>query len=225
MPETTENTTTDETVDPVIEAAEVKSPPAATAAQVEDVNRILKEVNEKLPTPEKPGPTKDQIREMIRTKTGLSDEGINWVMDFNRNTVTEAMAPIQQKLAFGDLKTSKASSPFPVTDEIEKGIKEELKGYPVSAHGDSVLLEKIYWIEVGKAAARGAKPSSPKTETTTPVVGRRIVSDNPNPAGNNGNAAKSSGTKLTDEEKSIAKKMGVPEAEYEKYKGSPAISR
>ena len=95
----------EQVIDPPVEEAPivaVEAPPkvepaAPTAAQVEETNRILKEVGERLKPPAGGGPTRDQVRDIIREKTGLSDAGIDWVMEFNRESVVGAVAPLASR--------------------------------------------------------------------------------------------------------------------------------
>ena len=198
-------------------------PPSATAAQVDETNRILKDVQDKLSrTSSDKAPTRNQVRELIREKTGLSDASIDWVMNLNREVVTSAVAPLEEKIAWSDLKSSKSGTSHPVTSDIEKEMKEELKEYPAERRGDSVLLEKVYLLAIGKLQVKGTKSD---TSNTNPVVGRRIVSNNPTPGGNGGGSKTPDKTaaKLSDEEKTIARKMGVSEVDYAKYKGNPVI--
>lgn len=216
---------------------EIEAPPAPeapaspTREQVEETNRILKDVQEKLGrAPGAPsGPTQDQMREMIREKTGLSDAGIDWVMQMNRDAVMGAVAPVASDLAWMKMKSAKASTSFPISEEVEKEMTEELKTYPPASKGDPVLLEKVYLMSIGKIQMRAPKaPPAPAASAAppSPIVGRRIVSNNPAPAGNSNGAAPkpSPSASLSDQEKIIARKMNCSEVDYAKYKGNPAIN-
>lgn len=151
--------------------------------------------------PTGPAPTPEQIAEAQR--------------------IMNVVAPIGEKVAWMELKTNKAGTTTPITPEIEKEMKEELKNYPPHAQGDSVLLEKVYRMAVGTIQLK------PKAAAPAAPIGRRIVSNNPSPAGNGGaggepkNDAVSS---LTDQERTIARKMNCSESEYAKWKGNPVIT-
>lgn len=205
-----------------------EAPAPASADQVAETNRILKDVAEHLKnTPGESAPSQEKIRDIIREKTGMSDAGIDWVMQFNRATVTAAVAPLSEKLAWGELRSSKASTAFPITAELEKGMKEELKQYPAQSQGDSVLLEKVYLMEIGKQQLKAPKaPSAPSSNQPNPIVRRTIVNNNPNPAGNGGGAtpAKPAESQLSQEEKDTARKMHIPEAEYLKWKKTTVVT-
>lgn len=210
--------------EPPVEIQEPTNSGDVTHEQIAETNRIIKDVQEKLSkTPGQQTPDQNQVREMIKQKTGLSNEGIEWVMNLNREVVSSAVAPLQEKLAWSDLKSSKASTHFPINAEIEKEMKEELKAYPVDKRGDPVLLDKVYLLAIGKIHTS----RKPDQTQENPVIGRRIVTNNPNPAGSNSGGSNksnnSSVSKLSDQEKTIARKMGVSEADYAKYKQSPII--
>lgn len=215
--------TNTEVIDPPVTEEAPKTESAATKEQVEQTNEILKGIQDQLKPKAEAAPNQDQVREMIKEKTGLSDAGVDWVIQMNRDSVSAAIAPVQEKMAWNEIKSSKASTPFPVTPEIEKAMQEELKQYPIQMRGDPVLLEKVYYVEVGKAAAKGQIPKK-GDDAPNPVVRRTIVNNNPNPAGNSAaSQAASAASKLSDQEKAIAKKMGVSEVDYAKSKGNPVV--
>lgn len=224
MPETIEIEEPGINKEPVIEPPVVETPAAPTGAQVEETNRILKEVGERLKDKPASGPTHEQVREAIKNATGLSDGGIDWVMNFNREAVSGAVAPLAEKVAWSELRAQKAGSAYPITAEIEKEMKEELESYPVEKRGDPVLLEKVHRLAIGTLQMKSPKPAA-KTPEPNPVIGRRIVTNNPPPAGGSGaNEIKTKTAVLTDDEKSIARKMGVSEVDYLAHKGNPAIT-
>lgn len=200
------------------------TPPAApTAEQVAETNRILQQVLDRTKATVAPVQSEADVRAQIREKTGLSEEGIDWVMRLNRDSVVSAVAPLAEKVAWSELRQAKASTPFPLTPDIEKGMKAELEAYDVGVRGNAVLLEKVYLVEVGKQALRTPAATPAPTQ---PIVGRRIVTNNPTPGGAAG-AGVSPAAKtptLTDQEKTTARKMGVSEADYAKYKDNPAIN-
>lgn len=210
-----------EVIDPP--TTETETPPAATKDQIDQTNEILKDIQTKLAPKSETAPNQDQVRTMIKEKTGLSDAGVDWVIQMNRESVTSAVAPLQEKMAWNEIKSSKSSTAFPVTPEIEKAMQEELKQYPIQMRGDPVLLEKVYYVEVGKAAAKGNIPRK-TDDNQNPVIRRTIVSNNPAPGSNSGGApAANAASKLTDQEKDVARKMGVSEIDYAKHKGNPVV--
>ncbi len=212
-----------EVIDPPITENEGSpAAPAVTQDQMAKTNEILQSIQERLKPTETPPPSHDDVRKVIKEKTGLSDAGVDWVIQMNREAVTSAVAPLQEKMAWNEIKSAKGSTSFPVTPEIEKAMQEELKQYPVHLRGDPVLLEKVYYVEVGKAAAKGNFPKK-VDDSADPVVRRTIVNNNPNPAGNSSSSAPAGGTKLSDQEKDVARKMGVSEADYARYKGNPVV--
>lgn len=223
----------DPPINPDPETPEPAAP--ATAEQFTETNRLLKEIGDKLNKPGAEAPSADQVRALIKEKTGLSEAGIDWVMKLNRETAIAAVAPLAEKLAWSELRSTKANTPYPITKEIEDGMKEELKQYPEHMQGDSVLLEKVYLMELGKQGVAGklapkaAAPANPNPNPTpapNPVVRRTIVSNNPNPAGGNGGGGGNTppASKLNADEKEAARKMGVSEADYEKWKGTTIIT-
>lgn len=214
-------------IDPPAQA-DPKTPEAPTQDQIDKTNELLKDIQTKVTPkePQVPAPSQEQVREMIKEKTGLSDAGVDWVIQMNRESVTAAVAPLQEKMAWSELRTAKSSGQYPVTPEIEKAMKEELKQYPVHLQGDSVLLEKVYAMSVGQLAIKGTlpKPNADPARSDNPVIRRTIVNNNPAPAGNNpSNPAASPESKLSDQERVVAKKMGISAADYAKSKANPVV--
>lgn len=208
-------------------APETPAPKPATAEQAAETNRILQEMAESLRA--KPGsaaPSTEQMRALIKEKTGLSDEGIDWVMTLNRQTVTAAVAPLGEKLSWNEIVQAKAGSKHPISGDIEKEMKEELKQYPKEMLSDGVLLEKVYLMAIGKAALKApAKPATPAAPND-PVIRRTIVNNNPAPggAGGGGSGAPAPANQLSQEEKDVARKMGCSEADYQKWKKTTIIT-
>jgi hypothetical protein len=113
-------------------------------------------------------------------------------------------------------------------------MKEELKQYDANLRGDKVLLKKIFYMSLGIQAEKIAKQkkndpnSNDKPNDANNIMGRRIVpDDNKGSAqgldndGNRGNGSKD----LSDDEKTIAKSMGITEADYAKAKTTKIVSQ
>lgn len=168
------------------------------------------------PVPETPPvatPSQEQVRQTVKEQTGLNDAAIDLIV----NTV----APVGERVAWMDIKTAKEGTSMPINTEIEKEMKDELKNYPADQRANPILLEKVYRMAVGSLSLK--TPKAPATPN--PIIGRRIVTNHPSPAGagTTGDESGSKKTELSQDEKTICQKMGIKEADYMKHKGSTAI--
>lgn len=213
---------------PVEEAVETPETPAPTPDALARMEQTVKEIKDKMNAP-KDAPSPEQIRlavrEKIKAETGMTDKQL----DFMDNRIVQIVAPLQAKTVYNEWKDSKGAD---LTPEIEKNVKEYLSKYPEQHQGDPVLLDNIFYMELGKAtaAARKKNPAAPATpaapSSTSPVIGRRIV-PTPPPAASltGGGAPKTGASTLTKEELAVAAKMRMTPEEYAAAKGDPTIGR
>jgi len=120
---------------------------------------------------------------------------------------------VKETLAKNELKAE-----FPDFKDHEKAIDAELSQYDPVKRGDKVLIRKIYFMTKGEAVTK-----APKKEVTDGVTRERISGAGEPSAVGQGGGGGSSAPKLSDEEKNAARKMGVSEADYHKWKGTTII--
>lgn len=218
--ETTEVDPVEEVVEEVIEE-EPRAPSPDALARTEE---IVREIRDKV-AGDKNQPTQAQIhaavRQKIKAETNMTDAQI----DYMDNRIVQIMAPLNAKTVYTDWKDTKGEE---LTPEIEKGMKEYLKGYSPAQLGDPTLLDNVFYMELGKAVAKGKKTPAARTPApNNPVIGRRIVPSTPAPASglNGGAPAKTGASSLTKEELAVAAKMRLTPEEYAVAKGDPTIGR
>lgn len=221
----------EEVIDDKKEKEEVKEEKPADASNT-DVVKALNEVKDALTKPNQPAPTAAEIRAALKEKTGFSDAQLDVVEQMTRAAATSSSkrtAELEEKVAWNDFKDEIGGKIDPA---IEKMMKEELKQYEVELRGDKVLLKKVYYLAKGIIAEKveKAKKDDPnnndKLNNDSKIEGRRIVNDSPGSATgleNNGKGNKSGAETLTDDEKTISRKMGISEADYAKSKESKIV--
>jgi hypothetical protein len=189
--------------DPVADA--LKTP----EAQAAEALRIAKELEDKLNrSPESNGSTLDpnspEFREKLKTETGMTDKQI----DFVQSTAIAASANANASAALAELK-----SKHPDFEKFEKSFMEELKNYPLVKQGDVKLLEKIYYMEKGKAG-----PVVTPRNPAAPLRGGGFDTG----LGSNDNGGGGPET-LTDQERYVARRMNVSEKDYARAKTTTLI--
>lgn len=183
--------------------------------------RIAKELEEKLtkkdPEPE-PEPEPDiDPGELINTPdfkakakevTGMTDAQV----DFTIKTAQAAAAAGNSKAALAEVKLR-----HPDFVKYEKAIAAELKRYPPDKRGNTTIIEKLYYVERGKEAE--------KNMGKQPTNGNRQPIRGSGPTGNglDSGSRNSDGT-LDDEERYVARKMGISEKDYAKSKATKLIN-
>lgn len=216
--------------DPVDEAAEEATEEVATEEVTEEptpeqetrTEKILTEIKDKLDAGGKNAPSQEEIqkavRERIKAETGMTDKQI----DYMDNRISQIVAPLNAKTVYNEWKESKGAD---LTPEIEKGMKEYLKGYAPQALGDKTLLENVFFMELGKVVAK-SKKAAPKGGTTdSQIISRRIMSPAPATGLTGKDAPKTGASSLTKEELAVATKMRMTPEEYAAAKGDPTIAR
>lgn len=211
------------------EVAEEK--PAVSNA---DVVNAIKEVKDALSKPGQPAPTRQQIREALKDKTGFSDAQLDVVEQMQASAVShnsKKVAELEAKVVWNDFEKEMGGK---IDPGVEKLMKEELKGYDIQAHGDKVLLQKIYYMTLGMQADKAAKQrkadpnANDKPNDNANIERRTIVESNKGSVtGLNATEKKpSSGSEqLSDDEKTVASKMGISADDYARAKGTKVVSR
>ncbi len=208
-------------------APEATAPAPAAASMPpptsEQTVQILKEINQKLSAPAPSGApalTREEIRERIKEQTGMTDAQLDFHESSIQTIVSSAVAPLQEKVAWSELKEEVGK----IDPAVQAEMMKELSQYPARMRGDKILLEKIYDMTLGRMArSKGGnlKPSVTKPEDT--VIDRKIVSEHqPSSTGLSGGSGPSK-TKLSEEEKAVARKMRMSEEDYQKFKSNEAI--
>ena len=220
-PESIENEIPVEQVEQPIEEPKVEEPKVEPVKQTNEVAEALKEIRDSLKqTPEQPQLTPEQIREQIKERTGMTDAQIDFYEQSTRQAVTSAVAPLQEKLAWSELRQEFGEIDADIKEEMEK----ELKQYPPNMRGDSVLLRKVYKLAAyDKLAANKSKqPAAPVMEDN--VISRRIVSPSIGSSQSLSSNAGQSTVRLSDDEKKMVQRyFGGDVKSYMKHKNTDRI--
>lgn len=219
--------------DPVADAVKEEIPETKVETKPDatntDVVNALKEVKEELKQKGEPAPTREQIREAMKEKTGFTDTQLDLVEQMQRataNASSKKVAELQEKVTWNEFEKEVGGR---IDSSLEKIMKEELKEYPVESRGDKVLLQKVYYMSLGiqadkLAKARRADPANNDKLSTDPKIERTtIVETNKGSVQGLDGSGKSNinaGDKLSDDEKTIANKMGISHNDYAKSKSS-----
>lgn len=231
MPPETEVDPVENVEEAIVEVA-VEEPEVKTASISDDrVEKIVDGISkrlEKMEQPKKEGPSPEQIKaiwmEQVKKETQMTDAQIEYM----ENRLQAVIAPFQADSAYSEWKSEKQAAGIEIDTEVEKGVKEYLKGYDPRIRSDKTLLDNILYMELGKRYAT-KKPVAKKVEDITveqPVIGRpKIVPQTPEPARSLAAGVRKPGSStLTAEEKTIARKMRMTEAEYASAKETAVIS-
>jgi len=184
----------------------------------EEITKVLEDLKTKLDAipgqddkPKETVPSFAEIREQRKKQLGFSEEQ----MRVHEQMLMEAQAPLIERAAWSHIE-KKAD-----IDKYRKEIEDELKIYsPQNKTPD--VLEKIYYMVKGRHA--DSKPADVSPKPSGSRVADARVSRGPGysgaepgmPAG--GGASGDEEDQLTDAEKFVASKMGIPEKEYAKSK-------
>lgn len=182
-------------------------------AQLAEAIKITKEIKEKLDKGDTPAlPTASEFVERIKQETGMTDPQIAFVT----NVVQNGMAPVKETLAKNELRAE-----FEDFKDHEKAIDAELAQYDAVKRGDKSLIRKIYFMTKGEAVTKNPPKKDVVVDST--VTRERISGAGEPSATSLGGGSPGGGTKLSDEEKVTARKMGVSESDYQKWKGTTII--
>ena len=223
--------------DPVAEAAKeevveekVETKPDATNT---DVVNALKEVKEELKAKGDPAPTRSQIREALKEKTGFTDAQLDVVEQMQAATATHSskkVAELQEQVSWNAFEKERGGKIDPT---IEKIMKDELKAYSIEDRGDKVLLEKVYYMSLGiqadkVAKAKKADPNAgDKLNDSDKVERRTIVETNKGSVTGLESGTKKGGGNLVDslseDEKAMSAKMGIRAEDYAQAKQSKIV--
>lgn len=185
--------------------------------------KIAKELEEKLKN--QPDPAAEEQpdidpAELINTAdfkakaketTGMTDAQI----EFTIRTAQAAASAGNAKAALAEVKIR-----HPDFVKFEKAITAELKQYPPDKRGNAVIIEKLYYVEKGKEAEK-----MPNKGSNGNGSGRQPIRGNGSPTGqglDNGNRGESNS--LDDDERYVARKMGITEKDYAKSKTTKLIN-
>lgn len=199
-----------------------------TPAAEERIEKIVQGIKDKLDAPaKKDGPTPEQIKaawiEQVKKETNMSDAQIEYM----ENRLAAVVAPIYADNVYNEWKQEKVAAGVEIDAEVEKGVKEYLGKYDPRVRQDKTLLDNVLFMEIGKRVV--AKKPAPKVETKVeePVIGRpKIVPNSPAPAQSLASGIRKPGgaVALTPEEKMMARKMHISEADYAAAKETAVIS-
>lgn len=198
-----------------------------------DVVNALKEVKEELRSKGESAPTRAQIREALKEKTGFTDAQLDVVEQMQAaaaNHSSKKVAELEAKVVWNDFEKEMGGK---IDPSLEKIMRDELKQYDVQAQGDKVLLQKIYYMSLGiqadrQAKARKADPNAnDKLNESDKIERRTIVETNKGSVQgletNGKSTSKTGADSLTDDEKIIASKMGISANDYAKAKESKIV--
>jgi hypothetical protein len=197
-----------------------------------DVVNAIKEVKEVLAKSGKEAPTRSEIRAALKEKTGFTDAQLDVVEQLNSaafQASSKKTAELQEKLSWMEFKEEVGGKIDPA---IEKIMKQELAEYAAEDRGDKVLLKKVYFLAKGMVAdkvekTKKADPAgNDKLNNDDKIAGRKIVDDTPGAGkGLEGESKSGNGAKLDDDEKMVARKMGMSEADYALSKTTKIVSQ
>lgn len=218
----------EEKVETTVEKTEEKKDATNT-----DVVNALKEVKEELTKKGDPAPTRAQIREALKEKTGFTDAQLDVVEQMQAaaaNHNSKQVAELQAKVVWNDFEKERGGK---IEASLEKIMKDELKNYDISAQGDKVLLEKVYYMSLGILADKAAKAkkadpnANDKLNESEKIERRTIVETNKGSVQSLETGAKKGGgnlaDSLTDDEKNMSIKMGIKPEDYAKAKQSKIV--
>lgn len=188
----------------------------------DQTNEVLKEIRDKLNTPPvsstEQAPDPAAIREKIKEETGLTDAQLDFIERDRKMAVMGAVAPLQEKVAWSDLKEKVGG----IDPEVKRIMDDELKAYPPERRGDPVLLEKVYYMGIGRATASGKYNPNPAPSEEDDVVSRRVVAGRGSLTGLSTGSG-SSKPKISAEEDVIRRKMNISEEEWMSSKSTSII--
>ena len=192
-----------------------------------DVVSAIKEVKEALTKSDRPAPSRQQIRDMLKDKTGFTDAQLDVVEQMQAASTTissKKVAELQEKVAWAEFKDEVGGR---LDSGLEKIMKEELSQYEPELRGDKVLIKKVFYLAKGIMAEKIEKAKKADVNNADNIVGRKIVDNTPGSASGLDGGAKPAGktNDLSDDEKIVAKKMGVTEDDYAKSKTTKIISQ
>lgn len=192
--------------------------------QVEPKNEtveILKKIDEKLTKQEPAGPTQQELyqqkRERLKEQFGWNDAQV----DLHEAEQREAMAPIKEELAWTKIKSEQPN----LTPEIEAEMKAELSQYPAHSRADKALIEKVFYMALGKQRSfnrHSETKNNGREDMGEEVVSRRVVSSGGSSVGLSTQRT-TRAAKISEEERQYARKMKMTEEDYAKYRDNQYI--
>ncbi len=138
--------------------------------------------------------------------TGMTDAQVDFVV----KTAGAASAQGNQRAAVAEVRGR-----HPDFSKFEEKINNELKQYPPEKRGNPEIIEKLYYVEKGRDAEKNNGRDSGNRPT--------IRGSGPSGQGLNHDDSRGGNEALSDEEKYVARKMGIPESEYNRSKGTKLI--
>jgi hypothetical protein len=193
----------------------------AVGEKADEALRIAKEIEDKLNNPpppkEEPEPDVDpatlinspDFKTKAKETTGMTDAQVDFVI----KTANVASANANETAAIAEVR-----SRHPDFAKHEAAIKAELKQYPLDKRGNQAIVEKLYYVEKGKDAEKNPGRSD---------NGGRMSLRGSGPTGqglDNGGRGKSGSESLDDEERYVARKMGIKEIDYAKAKTTKLVN-
>jgi hypothetical protein len=187
--------------------------------KAEEALRIAKELEEKM----KPAPVEEEpeidpatlinspdFKAKAKEATGMTDAQVDFVI----RTASVAAAAGNEKAALAEVKIR-----HPDFQKFEASITAELKSYPADKRGNAAIIEKLYYVEKGKEAEKN--PGRITVPSRQPIRG-----SGPTGQGlDNGSHEKTGGVEsLDDEERFVARKMGLTAAQYAKSKTTRLVN-
>lgn len=209
-----------------IPAEEVEKP--APIPEVEArIEKIVQGIKDKLDTsPANKGPTPEEIhtawREQVKKETSMTDAQIEYM----ENRMQAVTAPLFADQTYAEWKAEKQAAGITIEAEVENGVKEYLSKYDPRVRNDKILLDNVLYMEIGKRAVTKKPVQKIEQDKPEPVIGRTIVPQTPAPAVSLASGTRKPGAAaaLTADEKNIARKMRMTEAEYAAAKETAVIT-
>lgn len=182
--------------------------------------RIARELEEKLKNASTNEAANDDVdpaelinspdfKEKAKIATGMTDAQVEFVI----KTANVASANANAESAL--LKVSAKHRDFA---QFEKAIAAELKLYPLDKRGNATIIEKLYYVEKGKHAEKNG--SRENAGGRPPIRGGGVTGEGLERGNSGGTGADS----LDNEERYVARKMGVSEKDYAKSKTTKLIN-
>lgn len=195
----------------------------------ESQEEILKDIRDHLSKPAAVTPaataaelTPQQRRDILKEQTGMTDAQL----DFHEKSVAAAVvsqtAPLRERAAWSDLKDKVGA----IEPDIAEEMKKELSQYSPQMKGDPILVEKVYYMTVGRFGhKKGGSPVAKEPAKDESVIQRRVVSSTPGSSqGLSGGGGGGSKAKVSDDERKLFSKFGIKsDEEWANYRDNQVI--
>lgn len=172
----------------------------------------IKEILDKMdPAKDKQESPKEVVKETVKEVVADPIESIAKERGWSKTQAAEHLALEQTRTAWDSV-----SSKHPDVDKYKDLMNKELSTYTPEMRRNPILIEKVYYMSKGVAMEKAA--ASKPAEERQPS-GRRIAEPFPGRDSSQGGGDSSKDSKLSDEERRVAKFLRIDESSYEQSKG------